>query len=257
MDLSGGWDCVATLRDGRWIERRPRRPGVTAQLRREASFLPWLAPALPLRVPVPRILVDQPGHEFVSTHELVPGEPLCAFTSANGRRLGRFLRALHSRSSDDAVRHGLLSASDAAEDIADDLNLFRRTVLPLVPAEWRPDAQAVLDRVGTFPFDTVVHGDLGPEHVLTCDDVITGVIDFGDARCGDAAMDFSWVLHGTPSVFGEAAADEYGVTPAVRERARVWHRLSPWYDVTRGLGTGDADMVRDGLDGLVNRLRKP
>ncbi|EHR63878.1 putative aminoglycoside phosphotransferase [Saccharomonospora cyanea NA-134] len=225
-----------------------------AQLRREASLLPWLAPRLPLRIPVPELTG---GAAVVSRHELVPGEPLAAFTPTNGRCLGRFLKALHGCSVDDAVRHGLLPASEAALDLADDLTRFRQTVLPLVPAEWESEARAVLDRVHTFPFDTVVHGDLGPEHALTSGDVITGVIDFGDARCGDAAMDFSWTLHGTPEAFADAVAEEYGVTPAQRERAAVWHRLSPWYEVSRGLHVDDPDMVRDGLHGLVSRLRTP
>ncbi|WP_366914532.1 phosphotransferase [Nocardia sp.] len=58
MDFSAGWDCLATLVDERWVERRPRRPEVVDQLVRETRSMPWLAPRLPLPVPIPEVLPD-------------------------------------------------------------------------------------------------------------------------------------------------------------------------------------------------------
>jgi aminoglycoside phosphotransferase (APT) family kinase protein len=246
VDLPGGWDSSATLVDGRWVDRRPRRPEVAGQLRREARLMPWLAPGLPLPVPVPWVVSEAP---LVVRHEFVPGEPLAEPTAAHGRQLGIFLRALHDRPLGEAMDHGLPPA-ERGQDIDD----FLARVVPLVPVAHRESALALLDAVRRAPADTVVHGDLGPEHVLTGGDTLTGVIDFGDAHAGDAAIDLAWALHGTPPAFAEALAAVYGVTGEQRDRALGWHRLGPWYEVTHGLDTGDPDSVRTGLAGLLSRL---
>ncbi|MEU8194680.1 hypothetical protein AB0C10_12975 [Microbispora amethystogenes] len=57
-----------------------------------------------------------------------------------------------------------------------------------------------------------------------------------------------------PPVFARAVAAEYGAVAEISERALLWHRLGPWHEVTHGLGTGDPDAVRSGLDGLLARL---
>lgn len=71
-ELGEGWDSVATLVDGRWVERRPKRDEVRAWLLRETRVLPWLAPQLPLTVPIPLVWRE---NLLVIRHELVPGEP--------------------------------------------------------------------------------------------------------------------------------------------------------------------------------------
>jgi aminoglycoside phosphotransferase len=237
--------------DGRWVDRRPRRPETAARLRTETRLMPWLARRLPLPVPVPHVRSETP---LVVRHELVPGEPLAEPGATHGRRLGTFLRALHDCPVDDAVRHGLPAASDAAAEHAATLDDFRLRVVPLVPAEHRGTAVALLDELREPPGDTVVHGDLGPEHVLVRDGALAGVIDFGDAHTGDAAIDLAWALHGTPAAFAEALSTAYGVLDAQRRRALAWHRLGPWYEVTHGLDLDDPDTVRNGLAGLVSRL---
>ncbi|MEV0052884.1 phosphotransferase, partial [Saccharopolyspora shandongensis] len=104
VNIDGGWDSAATLVEGRWIERRPRRPEVADRLRMETELMPWLAPQLPLDVPEPHIVSMEP---LVVRHELVVGEPLSEPTAEHGRQLGAFLRALHAVDPAVAVRHGL------------------------------------------------------------------------------------------------------------------------------------------------------
>ncbi|MEV6769644.1 phosphotransferase [Nocardia sp. NPDC051030] len=250
MEYSGGWDSSATLVDG-WVERRPRRPEVSAQLLRETVLMPWLAPRLPLRVPIPVVLSETP---LVVRHALVSGDQIVAPSSEHGRAVGEFLEALHRSPVADAVAHGLLPAAHTKRDRLRNTDRLRVDVLPLIPVELREKAVAVLDAIADFPADTVVHGDLGPEHVLVDGDRVTGVIDFGDTHIGDAAVDLAWCLFDTPVEFAEAVGVAYGVTDALRERALVWHRLGPWYEVTYGLDIGDMAIARSGLEGLVDRL---
>jgi aminoglycoside phosphotransferase (APT) family kinase protein len=38
----------------------------------------------------------------------------------------------------------------------------------------------------------LLHGDYGPKHIMVDGDQITGILDFGNARSGDPALDFAW-----------------------------------------------------------------
>lgn len=247
MDFAGGWDSRARLVDGRWVDRRPRRPDVVGQLLRETRLMPWLAPRLPLPVPVPEVLSDEP---LVVRHLLVPGEPLEHPEHAeHGRGLGLFLRALHDCPADEAARLGVPTATPD-----EDLERFAAEVLPLLPAHLHDAAHALLDAARAPTGGTLVHGDLGPEHVLTADGALTGVIDFGDVHLGDPATDLAWPLHGTTPAFAAELAAAYGVTEDQRERALVRHRLGPWHHVTFGLDRADPAIAREGPAGVVDRL---
>ncbi|KAA5830149.1 phosphotransferase [Saccharopolyspora hirsuta] len=251
MDFSGGWDSAARLVGGRWVERWPRRPEVAAQLRREVGLMPWLAVRLPLAVPVPELVSEEP---LVVRHLLVPGEPPERLEAGHGRALGRFLRCLHGCPVSDAVARGVPSSAEVVADRVATAARFRADVLPMLTGDQRRAGLALLDVLPELPAEVLVHGDLGPEHVLGDASGLTGVIDFGDVNIGDPAVDLSWALHCTPAAFADALAEEYGVTGGQRERALVWHRLAPWHEVTYGMDVGDPGVVRSGLAGVAARL---
>lgn len=246
VEFAGGWDSAAVLVDG-WVERRPRRPEVEAQLRREVRLMPWLAPRLPLAVPVPELVSEDP---LVVRHVLVPGDPTEGAGSGHGHALGVFLRALHACPPAGAAERGVAPAGHA-----DALDRFAAEVVPMLPAPSRSPARALLDAARDLPADTLVHGDLGPEHVLADGARLTGVIDFGDVHLGDPAIDLAWALHGTARPFAEAVAVAYGVTGELRARSLVWHRLGPWHEVTHALDTGTSPA--EGLAGVLTRLAAP
>ncbi|MEV2270971.1 phosphotransferase [Nonomuraea africana] len=244
-----GWDSVATLVDGQWIDRRPRRPEVVELLVMETRLMPWLAPRLPLRVPVPRVIAVEP---LVVRHEVVPGGPVRELTAVQGRQMGGFLRALHQVDVVEAVGHGLPDAERTLREREAVLRRFREVVVPML-AERRA-AGELLEAVEGLPADTVVHADLGPEHLMAVDGELTGVIDFSDAHVGDRAIDLAWLLHGTPAPFAQALAEAYSVTEEERERALLWHRLGPWHEVLYGLDVADPATVESGLSGVRERL---
>ena len=107
-DFDNGWDTRARLVDGRWVDRTPRRPEVEPQVRREVALMPWLAPRLPLAVPVPVVLTEEP---LTVRHALVPGTPCAGTAAPHGRAVGRFLRALHALDPDEAVAAGARGAA--------------------------------------------------------------------------------------------------------------------------------------------------
>src|SRR5262249_52882689 len=121
-------------------------------------------------------------------------------------------------------------------------------VLPLVPAEARPRALELLASTETLVgFEpALVHADLGPEHLLVESGRLAGVIDWGDARIGDPALDYAWLLHGPFS--------DWDVDPELRRRARIYHRLAPWYEAHYGVFTAQPDHTEAGLAGIAARL---
>jgi aminoglycoside phosphotransferase (APT) family kinase protein len=246
-----GWDSRAWT-DGEWLYREPRRPEVRPRLLAEAALLPWLAPQLPLPVPVPEPTADG------VRHKLLVGEPLddCdeATGTAIGASLGRFLATLHAIDPAEAVRHGATDGTTATVDLRATVDRMAAKVLPRLAEADRPAGQALLDQFREPPArPTLVHGDLGPEHVLLADGAVSGIIDWTDSHVGDPALDLSWLLHGASRPVAEAAAAAYGADHAIRERALRWHRLGPWHEVLYGLDNGQS-YVDSGLAGVVARL---
>lgn len=175
-----------------------------ALLRKEYSWLPVLAPRLPLPVPVPQRL-GEPSERFprpwiVTTW--VPGEPADRVPVTRGAAaadaLAAFLTAMHQPAPAGAPegrdRNGALA--DLAEGFA--RHLDEATGLGLIPD---PDAvRAVWDDAVAAPGWTGpplwLHADLHPANVLTADGTYCGVIDFGDMCAGDPACDLAaaWTL---------------------------------------------------------------
>lgn len=244
-----GWDSQATLVGGRFVERRPRRPEVNAALRRETELMPWLAPQLPLRVPQPILVSDSP---LVVRHDLIPGDPCPGVDSAQGEAMGRFVRALHGVSAADAATLGV-----PPWELADTWSRFEHEVLPMLDREERLVGAALLERCVGAPRTSVVHCDLGPQHIRVQAAAVSGVIDWTDCCIGDPAIDLAWLLYGTRRAFAVAVAEAYAESGEVRDRARDWHRLGPWHEVLYGVDTAQPAFVESRLAGVRSRLACP
>ncbi len=249
--ISGGWDSEATLVEGRWIDRVPRRAEVAPALRRETRLLPWLAARLPLPVPVPVVVGDDP---LRVRHVAIRGEAATSPTAAMGTDLGDFLHVLHATPTADAIRRGVPGPDQWRAERQRSLTRFEHDVLPLLPGVSQPAAQRLLAALTDTPASVVIHGDLGPDHLLVEDGKLTGVIDWTDANIGDPALDLAWVLHGSSAGFATALAAAYGVDDSLRRRAWLWHQLGPWHEVTYGIDTAQDAFVESGLAGVLERL---
>ncbi|WP_062355612.1 aminoglycoside phosphotransferase family protein [Herbidospora yilanensis] len=196
-------------------------------LRKEHTWLPVLAPRLPLPVPVPQRL-GEPSARFprpwiVTTW--VPGDPADRAPVTGGADvLAAFLRALHQEAPGHAPlgrgRGGPLAGYTAG---------FERQLAEAAGAGLVGDPDAVRAvweeavRAPAWPGPPLwLHGDLHPANVLTAGGVICGVVDFGDLCAGDPACDLSaaWLL------LPDGAADDFHaacqVDAATVRRARGW-----------------------------------
>jgi aminoglycoside phosphotransferase (APT) family kinase protein len=235
--ITDGYDFVVAIVDG-WVFRAPRRPEVELALRYETAFLPLLADALPVEVPRFELVSDDPP--FVA-YRLIEGTPM-RDEDPDGSLA--FLHALHAV--DD--RGVEIERPDWVGWFTDLCDRFERTVLPLLDVDLRAQARDLFAEVPSLAgFEpAIVHGDLGPSHLLVRDGRLHGVIDWGDARVGDPALDYAWLLN--------VAYPQWDVEDELRRRARFYHRLGPWHEAHHGLLTDQPGYVRSGLEGVVRRL---
>lgn len=201
-------------------------------LRKEHTWLPALAPHLPLPVPVPQRL-GEPSPRFprpwiVTTW--VPGTPAdrapASRAAEAAEALAAFLTALHRPAPEHAPagrgRGGPLAGH--SEWVIEQLD--SAAGLGLVPdpgavrAVW-DDAAAAPDWDGPALW---LHGDLHPANVLTTDGTVSGVVDFGDLFAGDPAFDLAsaWILLPDGAVDRFHAAYRPAPDAATLRRARGW-----------------------------------
>jgi aminoglycoside phosphotransferase (APT) family kinase protein len=230
--IDEGYDFHVLVLDGRWVVRTPRRPAVAEALAVEAALLPSLADALPVEVP---------RFEHVSSfvvYRLIEGEPL------RDEDARPFLEALHAFDVGDLP----VPAPDWTETYVEQADAFRRVVLPLLDVDEQPAAEALFAEAETLTgfAPVLTHSDLGPEHMRCRDGRLVGVIDWGDARVGDPAIDYAWLLN--------VPFPDWEVDDELRRRARFYHRLGPWFEAHYGATHGTPDHVARGLAGIRTRL---
>ena len=252
-DFDDGWDTQATLVDGHWVDRTPRRPEVEPQLRREVTLMPWLAPRLPLPVPVARIVSEDP---LTVRHRLIPGTACPGTSAEHGRAVGALLRALHAVDPEEAVRRGARDATTSFAEAQEVRDRMAVEVLPLLPARVRNRGEALLARMGTPPpAPRLIHGDLGPQHILVVGGRVTGIIDWGDCGVGDPALDLAWTGYGAAPGFVAALVAAYVPSGEILARGLDRHLLGPWHEVIYGLDTDQPAYIESGLAGATSRLQ--
>lgn len=237
-EVDSGWDFKVLIVDDAWVIRWPRHELAVEEIRQEVGLLPVIAPLLPVEVPQFEYISPEP---WLVAYRFIRGNPL---VTENPDGVRAFLDALHAIdvTAVPARRpHWLETYRELAGE-------FRRVVLPLLDPDERSRGAAVLAETETLTgFDPVLtHSDLGPEHLLVRDEKLVGVIDWGDARIGDPAIDYAWLL----SVPFRA----WDVDDELRRRAGTYHRLEPWFEVHHGVFTDQPERVRSGLAGVRSRL---
>ncbi|THA72272.1 aminoglycoside phosphotransferase family protein [Streptomyces sp. A0958] len=228
-----GWDNqLWRLGDGLAVRLPWATESADDLLLKEHTWLPALAPRLPLPVPVPQRLgvptARFPRPWLVTTW--VPGEPADRAPAMRGEEaadtLAAFLTALHRPAPAGAPagrgRGGPLAPY--AEHFAHGLAaVSERGLIPDpdgVRAVWE-DAVAAPDWTGPALW---LHGDLHPANVLTANGTFCGVIDFGDLFASDPACDLAsaWTLLPSTAVDRFHAAYRPAPDPATLRRARGW-----------------------------------
>ncbi|OGF53843.1 MAG: hypothetical protein A2Z21_10360 [Candidatus Fraserbacteria bacterium RBG_16_55_9] len=188
-------------------------------------------------LPVP--IFEKRGDDFV-VYRIIPGDALHredilrqdeSTQDRLAEQISRFLQQLHSIPRRAIEEHGI-APSDSVRNQQDWIRLFQdveRELFPLLmihAQEWVTRHFApVLDGSLDLNYDPVlIHGDLGPYHILYDPTVhkINGVIDFGTSGLGDPADDFAAIIHALGESFLLRMSKFYPEIRTALDRARFW-----------------------------------
>jgi aminoglycoside 2''-phosphotransferase len=255
--IGAGWTVDTYEVDDGWIVQLPRTDRAADSLRAQIDTLPELAAELSALVPEP-VYADKDLPAIA--YRKIDGVPLDAAPDGLWpERLGRFLYDLHLMPPEYVGLRGG-RAKDVHEDLARELDRFSADVLPLLQDH---EAERFTRRFEAFLGDEdvwrfapcLVHGDIGPEHVLVSPaGDLAGVLDWEELRVGDPVSDFAWLLHARPSD-GERALGAYGGAPDATFHRRAAFRffLMPFHEVIHGLEVAEPAFVASGIEGIRSR----
>ena len=210
--------------------RLPRTERTQGQVEKDLTWMPRLAPYLPLPIPDP-LEKGEPGAGYPFTwgvYRWLEGEPYSAGlidTVDAARQLAEFVRSLQevdttgapvppddpfSRGTPLAPRDGLFR--EALEQLQDDFDT------PRLIAAWEASLES--DTWDGRP--SWIHGDLMPGNILVANGKLSAVIDFGTASAADPAGDVLpawWLFEGESRA---AYRDALEIDDATWLRARGW-----------------------------------
>jgi aminoglycoside 2''-phosphotransferase len=217
-------------------------------LQGEIQILDLIRPHVPLDIPSP-FYVDQD----VAAYPMIAGETLSRgilagldeqAKQAAADQLADFLRALHAIPVDETV-----PTSSAPVKYQDWVEIRRKVedkVYPLLMAhqvEWARNLfDGILGDQSNFDYKPcLVHGDLGPYHILFDRQTshITGIIDFGVSGVGDPAIDFGNLLQVYGESFVSRFRPQYPASEDLMKRARFYAQAIELQWVLSGITSGE------------------
>jgi aminoglycoside phosphotransferase (APT) family kinase protein len=231
--VANGWDNVIARVGDALCVRIPRRALAAPLVQQEAAWLPRLAPALPVDVPV-AVAVGVPGPRYPWTWLVCPwfeGRPLAEVPVGDrvvaAAQLGAFVSALHHPAPADAPVSPWRGIPLAAVEprVVERVAEVPPADGALLWATWRRCVEAA-PYAGSPLW---VHGDLHPLNVLARlgpQPALRAVIDWGDLCCGDPATDLAvaWLAFDERgrAAFRAAAAERHPLDDPVWDRALGW-----------------------------------
>jgi aminoglycoside phosphotransferase (APT) family kinase protein len=228
---SWGTDNALYRLGGDLVARLPRTPRTEEALAKESTWLPRLAPLLPLAVPT-RVAEGTPGEGYPfewSLYRWLPGEDatrgVLIDTLATARQLAAFVAALQA-------------IDPAGGPAPGDHNVFRGEPLAERDEQTRAAIDALRDAIDvdavTATWESAleahewegapvwIHGDLDARNLLVEEGRLTAVIDWGCLGVGDPACD---VMVGWKVLTAESRTvflDALPVDESTQARARGW-----------------------------------
>jgi aminoglycoside 2''-phosphotransferase len=258
--IDSGWDSRVLEVNGQWIFRFARRPEIVRQFRKELQVLPELADHLPAAIPnLEFVRLDDPNFFCIGYRKLI-GEALSRKTATQdvAAQIGTFLHSLHEFPWDAGSRLGLeiFKPDTWRAEYLDFYQWVQENVLPEVSWEIGKMArnlwETFLNSEANFQFDpALIHGDLGEEHILIdpVSNRLVGVIDWGDTRIGDPALDFTGLLASCGPDFVRQALETYArpVDGRFWERMLFYQDILPFHQMLYGRKIGEESSFLEGL----------
>lgn len=226
----GGWDNKTFRLGDEMLIRMPSSEKYAFKVKKEQTWLPKLAPYLPLPIPTP-LAMGKPSKEYPcnwSIYNWIPGKVASLESVSNlsdfARDLAKFLVVLHKVDTTSGpqpgehnfYRGGSLCVYNkevqwAIQKLGNSIDTKAATIMweQALASEWQADP-------------VWVHGDIAVGNLLVKKGKLHAVIDFGGLAVGDPACDLviAWTFFDTKSrsIFKEIVAlDE-----------QTWNRARGW-----------------------------
>lgn len=252
------------------IFRFPRYAEAAASLTLEAAILNAIHDHLPLQTPNPMYVRfgSQRLHENFVGYPMISGETVNIYSLTRdyddaicqhlADQLGDFLKALHSFPA--AQLSPQIGMSDDLAYWSDMYDRIRTKLFSLMSAAGR---KQVADHFETYLADSrnfdypivLRHGDFGTGNILfdRANTKFTGVIDFGSAALGDAAVDLS-AIYGWRGR-GEALAlrmfKRYPELETMLARAKFYAGTFLLQEALFGAENNEPELIQSGLEPYV------
>ncbi|MFJ6899934.1 aminoglycoside phosphotransferase family protein [Streptomyces hokutonensis] len=246
---NGGWDNRTFHLGDNMLLRLPSAEEYALAVEKEHRWLPELAPALPLPIPVP-LAKGSPGATYPfawSVYRWIGGTPATFESVVDPIRfaeeLANFVAALQSVDASEGPQPGkhnwfrgatLRTYEAQALGALDELR--GHIDVALARELWAQALEAQWDGA-----DVWFHGDLAQGNLLLEDGQLTAVIDFGTCGVGDPACDLAiaWTLL---SADGRGLfRKRLGVDDATWARGRGWALWKTLVSCANSLGEDGAD----------------
>jgi aminoglycoside phosphotransferase (APT) family kinase protein len=231
--VASGWDNVIARVGDDLCVRMPRRALSAPLVQHEASWLPQLAPALPVDVPT-CVAVGEPGLGYPWTWLVCPwfeGRPLTDVAVADrapiATQLGAFVSALHrpAPAAAPVSRWRGTPLTEVAPTVFERLEQIKPADAASLSTVWSRCVDAP-PHVGPPVW---LHGDLHPLNILARLDTapaLRAVIDWGDLCCGDPATDLAiaWLALDEcgRAAFQAAASRRHPLDDPIWDRGLAW-----------------------------------
>jgi aminoglycoside phosphotransferase (APT) family kinase protein len=244
-----GWDN-RTFRLGSELSvRLPTGDWYALQVDKEQTWLPRLAPQLPLAIPQP-VARGEPGEGYPhpwSVYRWLAGEPAASARVHDpvelAGALGRFLAALRradTRGGPEPGPHCFFRGGPLST-YADEA---RRAIAALGDEVPAADAHRILDEAlaTRWERDPVwVHGDVAAGNLLLRDGRLAAVVDFGCAAVGDPACDVAIAWTFLSGASRDAFRSALAVDRSTWARGRGWALWKALITLVGDLERGDAE----------------
>ncbi len=215
--LGEGEFSHAWLINDEWVCRFAKHADAIRSLQREACLLPKIAAGLSLAIPQP-ICYTLPGDPVsaVAIHRLIAGDALTqqrfealdeAVQERCAGQVARFLAGFHTVDTTLAESCGIRRV-DYQSRYGEGRRSAEEHLFSRMDSADRDYVRELFDRflgseIGNPETVALLHGDVGPDHVLWClaRVQIVGILDFGDMEIGDIAWDLAYIWEHYGSVF--------------------------------------------------------
>jgi aminoglycoside phosphotransferase (APT) family kinase protein len=258
--LGEGYGNRAFLLNDELVFRFAKTPAHRAELRRELPILEVVSQYSPLPTPRPEFVAQD--YSYVG-YRRIPGRQLIGERAGFSgwfmfaRAIGEFLAAINDIPSEKFDGLPPLEQGTPRDCLAGAQSDYEK-VADVVPTSHRRAIEAFLRREPpqTSRRQVFCHNDLGIEHVIVDRNVVSGVIDWGDAGFGDPAYDFGLVYRDCgidvmSRTFETYRASCGGVDEGLVERAMFYGKCASLEDIEYGITNRKKEYFDKGLASLA------